>query len=157
MSKNTKLDATDVKIIQALQINGRMSNLELSEQVNLSPSPCLRRTKILENSGVIKGYVALIDEDLYGFPLTLFVNIKLNSHKEKTLSSFEEFVQRCDEVLECYLVTGKSDYVLRVVCKNHDHYNDFVGRLTRKIDFISEIDSTVAYRTVKRSFVYPSV
>lgn len=157
MPTKLKIDDTDVKIIQALQSNGRISNLDLSECVNLSPSPCLRRTKILEQTGVIKGYVAVIDEHLYGCPLTLFVTIKLNSHNEKTLSDFEVFVKSCSEILECHLVTGKSDYVLRVVCQSHDHYNDFIRRMTRKIDFISEIDSTVSYRSVKRTFVYPSV
>ena len=105
------MDAKDRQILAALQEDGRLTNLELSERVALSPSPCLRRLRTLEKSGVIKGYTAIVDEQAYGLPLTVFVRIRLDRHSEEAVASFEQSIRGMDNILDCYVMTGDADYL----------------------------------------------
>ena len=151
------MDQKDRQIIRELQANGRLTNLELSERVNLSPSPCLRRLRQLEKSGVIKGYTALIDQKAYGVPLTVFVNVSLESHSRETVEAFEERVRSIDEIMDCFLTTGGADYILRVVVPDLEVYERFVREEMHNLPGIRSIDTRFAYSVVKSAHVYPSV
>ena len=108
------LDATDRKILVLLQADGRMTLAELAEKVGLSPSPCLRRVRMLED-GVISRYVAVLDQRAVGLPVSVFVSIKLEKQRQESLDRFAKAIERWPEVLECYLMTGSRDYWMRVV------------------------------------------
>lgn len=146
---NTKLDRTDRRILELLQENGSLSNLELAEQVGLSPSPCSRRVKALEDSGLIQGYRALLDARKLGLDLLALVNISMDRHTPERFDNFESRVRACPEVLECYLITGQSaDYVLKVIVRDMQHYQEFLlGTLTR-IDGVSGVHSSFVMRKV---------
>ena len=150
-----KLDIKDQQIIRALQRNGRMTNQDLAAEVNLSPSPCLRRLKLLEQSGVISGYSANIDAEAYGLPVTVFVHIKLASHTEAAVEQFETDIARVDQVLECFVMTGTSDYLLRVVVADLEGYENFVRQKLHSIGSIASIDSSFVYGVVKKTNVFP--
>ncbi len=152
-----KIDEKDQQIIRALQRNGRMTNQDLATAVNLSPSPCLRRLKLLEQDGVITGYSANINEQAYGLPVTVFVHITLQSHTEAAVRQFEADIARVDQVLECFVTTGTSDYLLRVVVADLAGYEDFVRRKLHSIGSIASIDSSFVYGVVKKTNVFPVV
>jgi len=149
------MDNKDRQIIRALQANGRMTNLELAEQVNLSPSPCLRRVRILEEKGVIKGYSANVDPVAYGLPVMVFVRIRLERHNEDAVRNFERHIQAIDEVLECHVLTGQMDYQLRVLVPGLDHYESFIRSKIHPIGGVASIDTSFVYSTVKAQTVYP--
>ena len=109
------IDSVDLKILEQLQEDSSLTNVELAKRVHLSPSPCLMRVKALEKAGVIKQYVALSDPKLLGLGLNVFISISLKEQSKNALSDFEESIIKHDEVMECYLMTGDSDYLIRVV------------------------------------------
>src|SRR5690606_14472731 len=126
------LDDLDRKILRHLQADGRMSLADLADKVGLSPSPCLRRVRMLERDGVIARYVAVLDQRAVGLPVSVFVSIKLDSQRQAALDRFATAIGRWPEVLECYLMTGPRDYWLRVVVPDLDAYERFVKqKLTR--------------------------
>lgn len=149
------MDETDKKIIRELQANGRLSNEELAKRVNLSASPCLRRVRLLEGRGVIKGYSAIVDQALVGLPVTVFINLRLNQHSEESIHAFESEIKNIPEVLECYLMTGGWDYLLRVVVASLQDYEEFVRRKIHKISGVTSMDTSFAYGEVKRTAVFP--
>ena len=149
------MDDKDRQIIRALQRDGRMSNQELSETVNLSPSPCLRRLRNLERSGVIRGYAARVDPKAYGLAITAFVRIRLERHDEATVRKFEREVDRMEEVQECHVMTGQTDYQLRVVVDSLEAYEKFIRARLQRVGGIGSIDTSFAYGTVKDSMVFP--
>ena len=151
------MDEKDQKIIRELQRNGRLTNNELAERVNLSPSPCLRRLRNLEKSGVIQGYTALIDQSAYGLPITVFIRIRLQHHTEEAMRVFEQHINRIDEILDCHLMAGDSDYLLRVIVKSLEAYESFIRETIHQIPFIGSIDSSFAYGTVKHSRTFARV
>ncbi|OYX83419.1 MAG: AsnC family transcriptional regulator, partial [Azorhizobium sp. 32-67-21] len=117
-----QIDAIDRKILALLQDDGRMSIADLADRVGLSPSPCLRRVRALEASGLIARYVAVLDQRAAGLPVSVFVSIKLERQREDALDAFAAAIRRWPEVLECYLMTGQRDYLLRVVVADLDSY-----------------------------------
>ncbi|MGJ8564678.1 MAG: Lrp/AsnC family transcriptional regulator [Alphaproteobacteria bacterium] len=151
------MDKKDRQIIRALQENGRLTNQDLAEIVNLSPSPCLRRVKNLEKSGLIKGYTAIIDQKAYGMPLTAFLRVRLERHAEDTVQIFEREVRKMDEILDCFVITGNADYLLRVIVKSLDAYEDFIRNDLQRIAGVASIDSSFAFGTVKQSHIYPRI
>lgn len=151
------MDEKDRQILRVLQKEGRITNQELSETVNLSPSPCLRRLRALEDAGVIEGYSANVDAKAYGLTLMVYVRIRLERHSREVIANFEKHVQRIDEVLECQLMTGQADYLLRVVVAGLDAYENFVRTKLHPIDGIASIDSSFVYGTIKRINVFPSL
>lgn len=151
------MDQKDRQIIRALQGNARMTNLELAEKVNLSPSPCLRRVRLLEEAGVIRGYTAEVDQAAYGLPVTAFLRIRLERHSAETVRHFETRIARIDEVLDCFLLTGPADYLLRVVVAGLEAYEDFVRNRIHPIGGIASIDTSFVYGTVKRTGIFPMV
>ena len=149
------MDTKDRQIIRALQRNSRMTNQDLAAKVNLSPSPCLRRVKLLEQNGALKGYTADIDAEAYGLPVTVFVRVSLTGHTEKTVQQFEKQISGLDQVLECFVMTGMSDYLLRVVVADLADYENFVRKRLHPIGGISSIDSSFVYGVVKKTGVFP--
>ena len=143
------MDKIDKKIVFELQKNGRLSNFDLAEKVGLSPSPCLRRIKNLEKKKIISGYTAIIDEELFGYPITAFVSVRLENQTDGTLKAFEEGISHLDEVVDCWLVTGNRDYLLRVVAINLKTYEKFMREDLTKIKGIASIETNFALGSVK--------
>tara|TARA_B100001741_G_scaffold184671_1_gene152026 strand:+ start:895 stop:1350 length:456 start_codon:yes stop_codon:yes gene_type:complete len=143
------MDKIDKKIVFELQKNGRLSNFDLAEKVGLSPSPCLRRIKNLERKKIISGYTAIIDEELFGYPITAFVSVRLENQTDGTLKVFEEGISHLDEVVDCWLVTGNRDYLLRVVAINLKTYEKFMREDLTKIKGIASIETNFALGSVK--------
>ena len=151
------MDSKDREIIKALQRNGRLTNQDLAAQVNLSPSPCLRRTRALEEKGVIKGYTAIVDERAYGLPVTALVRIRLSSHTGEVVKLFKKKVHETEQILDCYVITGSEDYLLRVLVEDLKSYEEFVRHKLHNIPGIASIDSSFAYGVLKQSNVFPVV
>jgi Lrp/AsnC family transcriptional regulator, leucine-responsive regulatory protein len=149
------MDAKDRQIIRVLQRDGRITNQDLAEAVNLSPSPCLRRVRNLEASGAIRGYAVDADPDAYGLPITVFVRIRLERHNAEDVQRFESKVRAMDEVLECHVMTGAMDYQLRVVVSGLDTYEQFIRSRIHPIGGIASIDTSFVYGTVKKTAVFP--
>ena len=149
---NKSLDAIDRQILENLQNDARMRNVELAEKVGLSPSPCLRRVGNLEETGVIRGYATLVDAEAVGLPVSVFVSVTLEKQIEKTLEKFEKEIHARPEVMECYLMTGDADYLLRVVTADLGAYERFLIKHLTRIPGVASIKSSfalkqVAYRT----------
>ncbi|MEP3785076.1 Lrp/AsnC family transcriptional regulator [Ascidiaceihabitans sp.] len=149
------MDTKDRQIIRVLQRNSRITNQDLAAEVNLSPSPCLRRVKLLEQRGALTGYTADIDAEAYGLPVTVFVRVSLTGHTEKIVQQFEKQISRLDQVLECFVMTGTSDYLLRVVVADLADYESFVRKRLHPIGGIGSIDSSFVYGVVKKTGIFP--
>jgi len=149
------LDAIDRRILAALQSNGRLTATELSERVGLTTSPCLRRIRRLEEAGVITGYSTVVDQTKVGLPVSVFVSIKLERQHEDTMQRFETAVRRWPEVVECYLMTGTRDYLLRVVARDLNDYERFLKQTLTRLNGVASIESSFALAQVKHSGALP--
>ncbi|MEZ7846586.1 MAG: Lrp/AsnC family transcriptional regulator [Rhodospirillales bacterium] len=149
------LNKIDLKILSHLQNNARLTNVELSEHIHLSQSPCLRRVRNMESSGIIKGYVALVDQNAVGLPVSVFVNVRLEKQIERALEKFEETVQDWSEVMECYLMTGDSDYLLRVVASDLAAYERFLMDKLTCVPGVASINSSFALKQVTYKTALP--
>lgn len=150
------LDRTDRRILDALQRDGRMSNVALAEEVNLSPSPCLRRLKRLEDSGVIAGYRAVLDRRRVGLGLTLFVEIKVSGHSEDLASRLEAAFIEMDEVVAAHIVSGPSaDFLLEVVVPDLDAYEQLLLKRLLTLPSVVDVNSNFSLRTIKSSAPLP--
>jgi Lrp/AsnC family transcriptional regulator, repressor for azl operon len=150
-----KLDDTDRRILMALQRNGRLQNVELAKMVGLSPSPCLRRVKLLEEAGVIERYVALLNPAEIGVGLTLFARIWLTAQDEQTVERFTGMIRRVPQVVECHLMAGDSDFLLRVVVKDLNDYRQFqIAHLTRS-NGVQSIKTEIPMQRIKHSTELP--
>ena len=143
-----RLDALDRKILEHLQSDGRVSNQDLSEAVGLSPSPCLRRVRQLEEDGVITGYVALVSPEAVGLPVSAFVRVRLASQDDRHLAEFEREIISFPEVMECYLMTGDSDYQLRVLVGSLAAFEDFLRHKLTRIPAVAGVNSSFALRPI---------
>jgi len=150
-----KLDEIDRKLLSVLQEDGRLPITELAEKIGLTTSPCLRRLKILEQSGIIRGYAAQVDQEKVGLPVSVFISIKLERQREEALERFEGTIRDCPEVVECYLMTGSRDYLLRVVAQDLSAYERFLKDTLTRIDGVSSIESSFALAQVKHSSALP--
>ena len=142
-------DATDRKLLRELQRDSQRSVQVLGEAVGLSPSACHRRIKVLEEAGYIAGYRAELDAMLLGFSMQFFIEVGLTSQSEAALDAFEAAVQDIPEVLECHLMAGQSDYILRVVCQDHEDFERLHRRLSARLPGVARIHSNMSIRTVK--------
>jgi len=149
-----ELDAKDRTILAHLQQDGRLSNADLADRVNLSPSATLRRVRMLEESGVIEGYAMLVNQKTIGKPTNIFVEVALNSQSEGNLNAFENAVAACPEVMECYLMSGDSDYMLRVVVADTSDYERVHKEYLSRLPNVSRIRSNFALRTVCKKTAY---
>jgi Lrp/AsnC family leucine-responsive transcriptional regulator len=152
-----EIDEIDRKIIAALQADGRLSILALSEMAGLSPSPCARRVRLLEEAGVISGYVAVVDQAKVGLPISVFASIKLERQREEELDRFSQAVARWPEVVDCFLMTGQRDYLLRIVVKDLEAYERFLKDKLTRLDGVGSIESSFALGHVKKSNMLPIV
>lgn len=147
--ENSKIDDFDVKILRALQSDGRISVNDLSDLVGLSPTPVSRRIKNLESAGIITGYSAIIDEAALGYDVSVFVSVQLDKQVDEALARFEEAIADFPEVVECWLMTGNRDYLLRIATTGLKEFEQFlVGRLT-KVKAVASIESSIPLRRVK--------
>jgi len=150
-----ELDAIDARILTELQSDGGLTNAELAQRVGLSPSPCLRRVKLLTDAGVIKKRVALVDGNAIDLKVSVFIHVTLEKQIEENLSEFEAAIEARPEVVECYLMTGESDYLLRVVVPDLEAYERFLIEHLTRIPGVSNIKSSFALNQVKYSTALP--
>lgn len=149
------LDPTDRRILAALQRRGRVSNAELSEAVHLSPSACHRRVQRLEAAGYIRDYVALLDARALGVPTTVFVEITLQGQADELLDAFERAVSRIPNVLECHLMAGTADYILKVVAEGTDDFARIHRQHLARLPGVAQMQSSFALRTVFKTTALP--
>ena len=149
------LDKTDIKMMAALQANGRLTNVELAEKVALSPSPCLRRLKQLEESGVIRQYVALLEPGKIGLGLQAFVRVTLEKRGAANIDSFMDAVQRWPEVVNCYAMTGEMDYLLQVYFEDLEHFSRFVMDDLLQQPGVEDIKSSFVLKEFKKTTALP--
>lgn len=152
---NPTLDAIDARILNELQRDGRLTITELGERVGLSTSPCLRRVKLLEDRGVISGYVALVDQNRVGLEVNVFASIRLERQREEQLEHFNAAVAQWPEVMECYLMTGTRDYLMRIVVGSLGDYERFIKDKLSRLDGVASIESSFALSRVKHSTAVP--
>jgi DNA-binding Lrp family transcriptional regulator len=145
------LDATDRKIIGQLRVNGRMPNNELATKVSLSPSACLRRVRMLEQSGAIRGYAAIVAESVADEGVVAIVRITLDKQTEEYLNRFEQAVRMHPEIAECYLMTGDADYILRATAASTAAYERIHKEILSRLPGVARINSSFAMRSVLRS------
>ncbi|MCO4054901.1 MAG: Lrp/AsnC family transcriptional regulator [Bosea sp.] len=149
------IDARDRSILRLLQESGRITNAELAERVYLSPSACLRRVKQLEDSGLIKGYAMILDEKIAGFPGTAYVSVTLDQQGRASLDRFEKAVMQYEEVLECYLLAGNHDYLVRVAYRDSADFERIHSEIITQLPGVSRVNSTMTLRTIKRTSALP--
>jgi DNA-binding Lrp family transcriptional regulator len=150
-----KLDAIDRAILRALQQNGRLQNVELANLVGLSPSPCLRRVRLLEEAGVIERYVALVNASKIGMGLTVFVRVWLTGQDVETTEHFTESVKQLPQVVECHLMAGDCDFLLRVVAADLDAYRRFQMDHLARIKGVQSVKTEIPMQRIKLSTELP--
>ncbi|MFG1374287.1 Lrp/AsnC family transcriptional regulator [Xanthobacter oligotrophicus] len=149
------LDTTDRKILRELQREGKLTNAELASRVGLSPSPCLARVRALEHDGVISRYVALVQPETLGLGISVFIQVTLERQVEPALETFEARMASYPEVMECYLMTGDSDYLLRVLVRDITELQRFIVQNLSKIPAVANIKSSFALKQVKYNTALP--
>lgn len=145
-----KLDRIDRKILRDLQAEGRITNVDLAKRVGISAPPCLRRVRALEDAGFIQSYHANVNATALGFGVTVFAHVKLGSQADKDLANFEKIVSDMPLVRECYLLAGDYDYMLKIVAKDWDAYQDFHQNVLTKLEAVTLVKSTLSIRTPKQ-------
>lgn len=151
------LDAVDVKILNSLSDDGRISNTELSEKINLSHTPTLRRVKRLEEEGYVTGYKAVFDESKLGGSMTVFTWVSLANQKKESLVEFENLVLNAPEVMDCFLMTGDADYLLRIVVDKLDEFESFLTDKMARLVQINSIKSSFALRRIVQKNTPPTL
>jgi len=151
----TDLDVTDCRILECLQADARIANVDLAAKVNLSPSPCLRRVRRLEEEGYVRSYVSLLDAAAIGLPVSVFVQVSLEKQVDDALDEFERRIVERPEVMECYLMTGDSDYLLRVVAPDIAAFQRFLLDHLTRIPGVASIKSSFALKQVSYRTALP--
>lgn len=149
------LDAGDIRILRALQAEGRLTNQELAERVGMSTSPCWRRVRRLEESGVIRGYYAVVDRRAIGLGVLAFIRVVIDSHSEAEARRFEQDVQALDEVTACWSVAGEADFMLQVVAADLDAYAEFAMTVIRRLPRIKEMHTMFVLKEIKPAGALP--
>lgn len=155
LSRSASLDGTDRRILEVLQRDGRITNAALAERVSLSESACLRRVHALEHSGLISGYGARIDPQMVGLPVSVFVSITLDRQDQTDLKVFEDAVRRIPEVMECYLMTGDFDYLVRVAVADTADFERVHSQALTRLPGVARVHSSFALRTVTQVSALP--
>ena len=143
------LDAIDRRILLELQTDGRLTNQELADRVGLSPSPCLRRVRLLQEAGVIERYAAVLSQDALGLSITAFARLTLLSHSSAVVDEVEEKLRAIPEVVEAYLLAGDDDYLVKIVIRSFAAYEDLLRRELRSIPSLASIKTTFAFAVTK--------
>lgn len=149
------IDKIDLQILKTLQENGRITNLQLSSEVGLSPAPTLERVRKLENSGYIKSYHALVDEELLGLGIKTFIKIQLDLHQNNTIQTFLEEVGKIREITECHYVTGECDFLIKVYVKDIKAYERLILDKISKISVIKKLQTIMILSTSKKELAIP--
>ena len=149
------MDLIDRRILWEVQRNGRLQNVDLAQKVGLSPSPCLRRVKQLEDDGIIEKYVALLNPQKINLGLTVFARIWLKGQDEKTVNAFVEAIQSMDEVVECQLMAGDCDFFLRIMVADLDAYRQFQIQRLNKISSIQNVKTEIPLQKIKQTTALP--
>lgn len=155
MALHYKIDQIDKQILEILQENAKITNAQLSKDINLSPAPTLERVKKLENAGYIKSYHARLDGQKLGLGVATFVSIKLNKHNKESNENFVKQIRAIDEIVECHYVTGSSDYVLKVVSKDIESYQSLIMNKISEISEVDNMQTMVILNTIKDSDSLP--
>ncbi|WP_349958185.1 Lrp/AsnC family transcriptional regulator [Rhizobium sp. ZPR3] len=150
-----RLDEIDRRILRALQRDGRIQNVELAKEVGLSPSPCLRRVKLLEDAGIIDRYVAVVNPVKAGLPLSMFARVWLVAQDAETIDRFIAAMKKLPEVMECYIMLGESDALLRVAVSDLDDYRQFQSTHLTKVNGIQNVKTDVPSQIVKQTYALP--
>jgi Lrp/AsnC family leucine-responsive transcriptional regulator len=145
------MDIYDIKILKAIQQDGRISNKDLAKKVNLSPAPCWRRMHALEEGGYIKSYTALLDHKKIGLTITAFAHVSLDDHHEKTVKSFDQAIANWPEVQECHATSGGYDYLLKITTVDMQDYNDFMYEKLLKLKAIRSVNTSFSMMQKKVS------
>lgn len=151
----TKFDKIDLKIMKILQENSKITNLDLSKKIGLSPAPTLERVKKLEQSGIIKSYHALVDTQAIGLSVKTFVLVSLAWQKENALNAFLEKIKQIEEITECYIITGEADFLIKIVCKDIPTYEKLLFKTLSQIGEIERLKTLMTLSTVKDSKLLP--
>lgn len=151
----TALDRIDIKILTELQQDANLTNVQLASRVNLSPSPCLARVRSLEKLGVIDRRIAVLDPAVLGIGVTAFIQVKLEKQVQHSLDSFARAIDRLSEVMECYLMTGDSDYLLRVMVANVEDLEELIVNKISRLPGVSSIRSNLALKRISHKTVLP--
>lgn len=151
-----QLDHTERQILRLLQGDGRMSNVELAERVGLSESPCYRRVKQLEQSGLIRGYAAIVDQRLLGLEVTAFVLVTMEKQPDAATEAFIAAVQAEEHIVECYATSGSHDYLMKVVARNIDHFSELCMQRILKFPGVMHVESSFSLMEIKHSRVLPA-
>jgi Lrp/AsnC family transcriptional regulator, leucine-responsive regulatory protein len=152
---SASLDRIDRAILHELQLDGKLSNQALAAIVHLSESACLRRVRRLEETGLLRGYVALVDQSMAGYPDNVFVQITLRSQQQDDLGAFERAVREIPEVMECYLMAGVADYILRVIVEDARDYERVHSQHLTRLPGVARVNSNFALRTVVKKTEVP--
>ncbi|RMF25746.1 MAG: Lrp/AsnC family transcriptional regulator [Bacteroidetes bacterium] len=150
-----KLDRIDLKILKILQENSKITNLELSKRIGLSPAPTLERVKKLENNKVIESYHAKVNPQALGLNVQTFVLVSLAWQKENALNNFMEKIKAIDEIVECYIITGEADFLIKIICKDIPTYEQLLFKTLSQIDEIERLKTLMTLSTVKHSNLLP--
>ena len=151
------MDDIDFKILMELQKDGRLTNQELSARVNLSPSPCHRRVRLLEEAGVIEGYGARLSHRALGMPITAFILVRLAAQSKSAMAEFEVGVRRTSEITACYLMSGRQDYLLQVFTASLDSYEEFVRNTLSELPGIGSWETNFVFGEIKKSILTPKL
>jgi len=149
VSKKLKLDKIDRKILTDLQTSGRMTNVELAERAGISAPPCLRRVRALEDNQVIKGYYARLNGSKLGYGITAFVNVGLSNQNDDAIKAFDAEIQKWDNVREAYVISGDFDFLLRVVAKDWDDYQDFLSNKLTTLPNVGSVRTAMKVKIAK--------
>jgi Lrp/AsnC family transcriptional regulator, leucine-responsive regulatory protein len=152
---NSDMDAIDCRIISSLQADGRLSNVDLAERIGLSPSPCLRRVKRLEQEGYIESYRAVLQRNRVGLGFSVFVGIKIEGHASDQALDFERAIVAMPEVVACHMVSGEADYFVEVVVPDLEHYRQFMLTKLLELPLVREVKSNIAIQTLKAGAPLP--
>tara|TARA_B100001094_G_C18112857_1_gene762254 strand:- start:673 stop:1158 length:486 start_codon:yes stop_codon:yes gene_type:complete len=147
--QSVKLDRIDLEILRELQVDGRITNVDLAKKVGISPPPCLRRVRALESEGYITGYHAAVSPESLGLSVTVYANVGLNSQSESDLLAFETVVQDWSEVLECHMLAGETDFLLKITSRDWDEYQKFVTTKLTATPNVAQVKSFLSMRTSK--------
>ena len=155
MQDYDQLDRTDRRLLHELQQNAKLTNNALAERISLSESACLRRVRRLEETGMLCGYVALVDQSKAGYPDNVFVTITLESQQQADMAAFEREVKKLPEVMECHMMSGESDYLLRVIVRDARDYERIHSRFLTRLPGVDRVHSSFALRTVLKRTELP--
>jgi len=150
-----KFDKIDLKIMKILQENSKITNLDLSKKIGLSPAPTLERVKKLEQSGIIRSYHALVDTQAIGLSVKTFVLVSLAWQKENALNAFLEKIKAIEEITECYIITGEADFLIKIICKDIPTYEQLLFKTLSQIEEIERLKTLMTLSTVKDSKLLP--